>query len=756
MGDAQKHHLVNWDQVCSPIPYGGLGVKNLRVFNKALLGKWLWRFGAEETHLWRRVIAAKYGEEWGGWQSKPYRGSHGCGLWKSISLGWGTLLEQITSLQEGAIGSNFGWTSGVVIFLSRICFLSCSSVLPIVRLQLNLLCPAQISPTLVPGTFPLSRTLMTGSSLMLCLSLRSFNHFSRKVREGILGYGRFAGQVSLMLALIIVLFKLPPGFISHGKSFGGLRLRAVSLSLFGQRLEWVLPAKVLDMLAGWHNWFGRRSSAVWNLAPLYVMWSLWKERNRRIFEDLEKPFSHLQEQFSGLLFDCSRRWVAEKLGTDAASKELEFTKKILSIDAKHYHAWSHRQWVLLTLGGWKNELDYCWELLKDDIFNNSAWNQRYFVVTRSPLLGGLEAMRDSEVSYTVESILAHPENESPWRYLRGLYKGNTQSWVNDHQVFSVCLKVLNAKKQLCICSEHAFGSSLPWSPAKSRGQRCCGGPGGGVGYRIMILSNLVPKIFLLYLQERDDTITVYLDPNAARVRNLSHVLPHRDILLHTIIQFVTTLDCIWTLRNQVVHKDRNFNMLVVIKNLEARIMEHINTLALNEELSKSNEKHLAVWKPPQPGSIKLNVDAAFLHDKAFIAVNARDSGGTFIKAWAKQVSSDDPTVVEAFAINWALILAATEGFENIVIESDAKICVDALAGHIDECPWKIRSVTRQSLDLGCKFSLCCFSWVRRDANLLAHVLAKAAPSLCLPFSCCCFQSLPPSAKEAWTRDRLAL
>ncbi len=63
-------------------------------------------------------------------------------------------------------------------------------------------------------------------------------------------------------------------------------------------------------------------------------------------------------------------------------------------------------------------------------------------------------MRESEVSYTVESILAHPENESPWRYLRGLYKGNTQSWVNDHQVFSVCLKVLNAK------SNYVFALSM--------------------------------------------------------------------------------------------------------------------------------------------------------------------------------------------------------------------------------------------------------------------------------------------------------
>jgi hypothetical protein len=83
-------------------------------------------------------------------------------------------------------------------------------------------------------------------------------------------------------------------------------LRCSVFSMFG--IQWVLPAKVLDMLAGWHNWFGRHSSTVWNLAPLCVVWSLWKERNRRIFEDLEKPFSHLQEQFSGLLFDCSRSW----------------------------------------------------------------------------------------------------------------------------------------------------------------------------------------------------------------------------------------------------------------------------------------------------------------------------------------------------------------------------------------------------------------------------------------------------------------
>ncbi|XP_061991167.1 protein farnesyltransferase/geranylgeranyltransferase type-1 subunit alpha [Rosa rugosa] len=138
-----------------------------------------------------------------------------------------------------------------------------------------------------------------------------------------------------------------------------------------------------------------------------------------------------------------RRWVAEKLGTSATTEELRFTKNILSIDAKHYHAWSHRQWVLQALGGWEDELDYCHQLLEEDIFNNSAWNQRYFVITR--FLGGLKAMRESEVCYTLNAIVARPENESSWRYLRGLYKDDNSSWVNNPQISSVCLEILNAK-----------------------------------------------------------------------------------------------------------------------------------------------------------------------------------------------------------------------------------------------------------------------------------------------------------------------
>uniref|UniRef100_A0A2N9FB34 Alpha-N-acetylglucosaminidase tim-barrel domain-containing protein n=2 Tax=Fagus sylvatica TaxID=28930 RepID=A0A2N9FB34_FAGSY len=83
-----KHCLVKWDTICSPIADGGLGVRKLVPFNRALLGKWLWRFGEEGDRLWKRVLIARYGAVCGGWSTGLVRGSHGCGLWKGIMQGW--------------------------------------------------------------------------------------------------------------------------------------------------------------------------------------------------------------------------------------------------------------------------------------------------------------------------------------------------------------------------------------------------------------------------------------------------------------------------------------------------------------------------------------------------------------------------------------------------------------------------------------------------------------------------------------------
>uniref|UniRef100_A0A2N9EEZ1 Reverse transcriptase domain-containing protein n=1 Tax=Fagus sylvatica TaxID=28930 RepID=A0A2N9EEZ1_FAGSY len=150
-----------------------------------------------------------------------------------------------------------------------------------------------------------------------------------------------------------------------------------------------------------------------------------------------------------------------------------------------------------------------------------------------------------------------------------------------------------------------------------------------------------------------DIIKLLCDPSLPT----NTAVPSRDIIDQTTIQFVTTLNCIWNLRNHVVHKDHNFNILVVIKNLEIRIMEHIQALVEPNFSDETKENNSTVWQAPQPGSIKLNVDASILSDKAFIAVIARDSGGSLVKAWTKQAVTLDPAMAEAAAINWSLELA---------------------------------------------------------------------------------------------------
>ena len=86
--DSHSVHLVKWNIIYDLIQNGGLRVKNLRRFNQALLGKWLWRYGTDREALWRQVVEAKYGGMWGGWCSDVSRGAYGVSLWKYIRRGW--------------------------------------------------------------------------------------------------------------------------------------------------------------------------------------------------------------------------------------------------------------------------------------------------------------------------------------------------------------------------------------------------------------------------------------------------------------------------------------------------------------------------------------------------------------------------------------------------------------------------------------------------------------------------------------------
>lgn len=158
-----------------------------------------------------------------------------------------------------------------------------------------------------------------------------------------------------------------------------------------------------------------------------------------LLEELEFVNANAEGNHKNYQIWHHRRWVVQKLGKDAVYQELEFTEGALADDPKNYHAWSHRQWLLQELDDWSWELDYCSTLLKIDSANNSAWNQRFFVITKCPSLGGLHQMRDSEVRYCTDAIKQVPANESSWRYLKGLFLDDQSALVKDPLVSETCI-----------------------------------------------------------------------------------------------------------------------------------------------------------------------------------------------------------------------------------------------------------------------------------------------------------------------------
>ncbi|KAK7314750.1 hypothetical protein VNO77_33278 [Canavalia gladiata] len=52
---------VKWKDVCKPKEIGGIGIKDLKVFNETLMIRWKWKMLANLNQLWVRIIKSKYG-----------------------------------------------------------------------------------------------------------------------------------------------------------------------------------------------------------------------------------------------------------------------------------------------------------------------------------------------------------------------------------------------------------------------------------------------------------------------------------------------------------------------------------------------------------------------------------------------------------------------------------------------------------------------------------------------------------------------
>ena len=51
---------VRWETICKPSEEGGLGIKDIRKFNYALMAKWKWRLKSEANGKWKDILESKY------------------------------------------------------------------------------------------------------------------------------------------------------------------------------------------------------------------------------------------------------------------------------------------------------------------------------------------------------------------------------------------------------------------------------------------------------------------------------------------------------------------------------------------------------------------------------------------------------------------------------------------------------------------------------------------------------------------------
>lgn len=149
----------------------------------------------------------------------------------------------------------------------------------------------------------------------------------------------------------------------------------------------------------------------------------------------------------------------------------------------------------------------------------------------------------------------------------------------------------------------------------------------------------------------------------------------------------------------------------------------------------------SAWHRPPVNALKVNIDAAFFSDTMSMGIEMvlRDANGTFVAARTLVLPGMVPADVgEAMGFVEALSWVKGMKLENVIVEGDARLVVDAIdsserncssfGDYIELCKSILRSCPSYSI-----------SCVRRCANSIAHALARESRSFESPF---CWVDLP--------------
>ncbi len=88
------------------------------------------------------------------------------------------------------------------------------------------------------------------------------------------------------------------------------------------------------------------------------------------------------------------------------AKEELFLEQIFDSDAKNYHAWSHKIWLVERFCLWNEDahMDFIEKMLDQDPRNNSVWSFRYFVKMGRVRAAAVKAGRTMDAGWPEEAL----------------------------------------------------------------------------------------------------------------------------------------------------------------------------------------------------------------------------------------------------------------------------------------------------------------------------------------------------------------
>jgi ribonuclease HI len=194
--------------------------------------------------------------------------------------------------------------------------------------------------------------------------------------------------------------------------------------------------------------------------------------------------------------------------------------------------------------------------------------------------------------------------------------------------------------------------------------------------------------------------------------------------------FVLIMWCLWKRRNEKIWEEAEKPVHVSINAAREYLLQWREIKAKQEKAYPATVNNRVRWQPPTDGEFKCNVDAALFNEEQQFGMGMciRGAHGTYVKARTMVFEGTPPPLeAEAYALKEALIWLEELGISRVVIELDCMLVVNAINEKLRDSTefGAIIKQCRLLLDNHPNFKI---SFIRRQANFVAHTLARASKS----------------------------